>query len=73
MSYSTVKSGLRVRETYGNHNVWSIHSPPQYIVCSDYGDSCDKSLNTLYPPIRFGVVPGDSFSISRPPTSRCRH
>ena len=53
--------------TYGNSNVWLIHGPPQYLICSDYSRSCPSSLNTLYPPIRYGVVPRDAFQDLPPP------
>jgi hypothetical protein len=51
---------------YGS-NYWIVHSPPQFLICPDYGGSCPKSLNTLYPPIRFGVVPRDAFQAVPPP------
>lgn len=53
--------------TYGNANVWIIHGPPQFVICSDDGGGCPTSLNTLYPPIRFGVVPRDAFQDVPPP------
>jgi hypothetical protein len=64
-------SGLTV-STYGDLNVWIIHSPPQYIVCSDYGGGCNTQLNTLYPPIRFGVLPRDAFQDLPPPNEQAR-
>jgi hypothetical protein len=53
--------------TYGDANVWSIHGPPQYLICPDDGGSCPSPLNTLYPPIRFGVVPRAAFQDVPPP------
>lgn len=55
--------------TYGDANVWIIHGPPQYLICSDYGP-CPTPLNTLYPPIRFGVVPRDAFQDVPPPNQQ---
>ena len=51
---------------YGS-NYWIIHGPPQFLICSDDGGGCPVPLNTLYPPIRFGVVPRDAFQDVPPP------
>ena len=54
--------GLYVWTPYGNATGWSIHGPPEYLICSDYGGGCNgQPLNTLYPPIRWGLVPEDAF------------
>ena len=53
--------------TYGDANVWIIHGPPQYLICPDDGRACPSALNTLYPPIRYGVVPHDVFQDVPPP------
>ncbi len=53
--------------TYGDYNVWSIHGPPEFLICPDDGTSCPAPLNTLYPPIRYGVVPRDAFQDLPPP------
>jgi hypothetical protein len=51
---------------YGS-NVWIVHGPPQFLICPDDGGSCPAALNTLYPPIRFGVIPRDAFQDLPPP------
>ena len=45
----------------GDYNVWGLHSPPQFIICSDDGGGCTVGLNTLYPPLRYGAVPRNAY------------
>ena len=50
--------GLLITSTYTGGTVWSIGGP-QRGTCGDDGQEC-YWRNTLYPPIRYGVVPGDA-------------
>ena len=50
--------GLLITSTYTGGTVWSIGGP-QRGVCGDDGQQC-YWRNTLYPPIRYGVVPQDA-------------
>ncbi|MGH7752283.1 MAG: hypothetical protein ACREN5_05675 [Gemmatimonadales bacterium] len=45
----------------GDLNLWSIHGPPQLVICPDDGGPCPLSLNTLHPPVQYGVVPRDAY------------
>jgi hypothetical protein len=51
----------------GDYNLWSIHGPPRLIVCGDDGQPCPPGINTLYPPIGYGVVPREAFQDLPPP------
>jgi hypothetical protein len=50
--------GLLITSTYTGGTVWSLGGP-QHGVCGDEGGDC-YWRNTLYPPIRYGVVPRDA-------------
>ena len=45
---------------YERSNVWSISGRRHDYTCAD-NTGCASPLNTLYPPIRYNVVPRDAF------------
>src|SRR5437867_3891214 len=51
---------LSLVSEYERSNVWSISGRRHDYTCAD-NTGCASPLNTLYPPIRYNVVPRDAF------------
>ena len=49
---------LRVESTWERSTEWVITGLVRYRTCGD--GRCDTHYNTLYPPIRYGVLPNDA-------------
>jgi len=64
-------SQLAVESVYERSNEWIIIGRVKYRTCGD--GRCDTYFNTLYPPIRYGMVPHDAsqaFPLPSDPTPR---
>ena len=51
-------NGLLIFSAYTGATIWTVYAEPP-VTCDDNGN-CTKARNTLYPPVRYGVVPPGS-------------